>query len=211
MKIGLYLVWAVMAGFVGLMVLLGYFVSTPAVLSLRQLLLQWAVLLAAAAVFLGLYNLFSVHWDKVNDQSQGWPYSAVLIFFFLVALALGMIFGPDFEVMVLLFNYVQLPIEAGLMALLAVSLVVAGFQIVSRRRDLYGVIFVSTALLVLVGNSPLLMGSESVFAHLIGNVRAWIAQVWSAGGARGILLGVALGAAATGMRVIMGADRPYGD
>lgn len=211
MRFGTNLLWAVIAALVGLIVLLGYFVTSQVLLDFRQLLMQWAILVAAAALFMGLINLFIVHWNKVNDQTAGWPYSAILIFFLLVSLALGLIFGPDFEVMLLLFNYVQLPVEAGLMALLAVSLVVAGFRIVSRKRDLFSLLFVFTAVLVLLGNSPWLMGSDSVVAHLIGNVRAWVAQVWSAGGARGILLGVALGAVATGLRVLMGTERPYGD
>jgi len=211
LKIGIYLLWVVIAATVGLIVLLGYFVDTAFILDLRQMLMQWGVLLAAAATFMGLFNLLLVHWNRLNDQTSGWPYSAVLIFFFLVTLFLGLIFGPDFEVIQLLFNYVQLPIEAGLMALLAVSLVVAGFRLMSQRKNIFSLVFILTAILVLIGNSPWLMGSDAVIARLLGNVRAWVAQVWSAGGARGILLGVALGAVATGIRVLMGAERPYGD
>jgi hypothetical protein len=210
LKIGIYLLWVVIAATVGLIVLLGYFVNTAIILDIRQMLMQWGVLLAAAAIFMGLFNLLLVHWNKLNDQTPGWPYSAVLIFFFLVTLFLGLIFGPDFEVILLLFNYVQLPIEAGLMALLAVSLVVAGFKMMSHRKNLFSLVFILTAILVLIGNSPWLMGSDAVIAQLLGNVRAWVAQVWSAGGARGILLGIALGAVATGIRVLMGAERPYG-
>jgi len=211
LKIGIYLLWVVIAATVGLIVLLGYFVDTAIVLELRQLLMQWAVLLAAAAVFMGLFNLLIVHWNKLNDQTPGWPYSAVLIFFFLVSLFLGLIFGPDFEVMLLLFNYVQLPIEAGLMALLAVSLVVAGFRLMSHRKDIFSLVFILTTVLILIGNSPWLMGSDAVIARLLGNIRAWVTQVWSAGAARGILLGMALGAVATGIRILTGAERPYGD
>ncbi|NIM96159.1 MAG: hypothetical protein GTO18_20875 [Anaerolineales bacterium] len=211
MRISIHFIWAAIAALIGIIILLGYFVNVPALDTVRVLLMQWAGILAAAAVFLGLYNLFLVHWNKVNDQTPGWPYSAVLIFFFLVTLALGLIFGPDFEIMGLLFRYVQLPIETGLMALLAISLVVAGFRLVAKRKDAVSIVFIVTALLVLIGNSPWLMGSESIIAHLLGNVRAWVAQVWSVGGARGILLGIALGAVATGLRVILGADRPYGD
>jgi hypothetical protein len=211
LKIGVYLLWVVIAALVGIVVLLGYFVNAEIILDLRQMLIQWAVLLAAAAIFMGLFNLLIVHWNKLNDQTPGWPYSAVLIFFFLVTLFLGLIFGPDFEIIQLLFNYVQLPIEAGLMALLAVSLVVAGYRMMAQRRDFFNLVFILTTILVLIGNSPWLMGSDSVIAHLFGNVRAWVSQVWAAGGARGILLGVALGAVATGIRVLMGAERPYGD
>jgi hypothetical protein len=45
---------------------------------------------------------------------------------------------------------------------------------------------------------------------VVRDLRAWISQVWAAGGARGILLGVALGATATGLRVLLGTERPYG-
>jgi len=45
---------------------------------------------------------------------------------------------------------------------------------------------------------------------LIAEIRSWILGVPAVGGARGILLGVALGTIATGIRILMGADRPYG-
>jgi hypothetical protein len=211
LKIRLNLIGVGIAFILGMIVLLGYFITSSFLLDLRELLMQWAAVLAAAALFLGLFNLFTVHWNKVNDQTQGWPYSAVLIFLFLVTLVLGVIFGPDFEVMILLFNYVQLPIEVGLIALLAVTLVYAGFRFISDRRDPISLIFIFTVLLVLLGNSPWLLGSETMVSGLITNMRAWVAQVWSVAGARGILIGVALGAVTTGLRVILGADRPYGE
>jgi len=37
-----------------------------------------------------------------------------------------------------------------------------------------------------------------------------LAGIPAVAGARGILFGVALGTVATGLRVLMGADRPYG-
>jgi hypothetical protein len=203
--------WAAIAIFVGAVVLLGYFFTGSTLFSVRELLLQWATLIAAGAIFVGLLNLFTVHWNKVNDQTEGWPYSAILIFFFLVTLVLGIIFGPDFEVLILFFNYIQLPIEAALMALLAVTLIVAGFRIVSQRRDVLSAIFIGTALLILLGNSPWLLSNDSGITRLMSSLRAWLAQVWAVGGARGILIGVALGATATGLRVLFGADRPYGE
>jgi hypothetical protein len=219
LKVGIRLLWASVAVLVGFIVLLGYFVTTPFLTGLRTILMQWAVILAAAALFLGLFNLFTVHWNKVNDQTEGWPYSAVLIFCFLVTLTLGLIFGPDFSgmfdtnfnVMQFLFDYVQLPIESALMALLAVSLVVAGFRLLSQRRNVFSLIFIGSAILALLGSSPWIMGSASGPAQWIGNVAVWVAQVWSVAGARGILLGVALGAAATGLRILIGSDRPYGE
>jgi hypothetical protein len=210
-KIGPYLLWAASAVVAGIFVLLGYLIENQVILSLRLVLMRWAVLLAAVALLLGLYNLLIVHWQKVSEQETGWPYSAVLILAFLVTLVLGLVFGPDNEVVLLLFNYIHLPVEASLMALLAVSLVVAGFRIVSHRRDVVSLVFVGTAVLILLGTGPWPIAGESEFRFLLGELRNWIAQVWAAGGARGIVLGVALGAVVTGLRVLLVVDRPYGD
>ena len=211
MKIGNYLIWAAVAVGAGIIVLLGYFVELPLILETRASLMHWAVILAAAAVFMGLINLMMVHWRKISTQSKGWVYSALLIIFLLETLVLGLIFGPDHKLVLLLFTYIQLPVEISLMGILAVVLVVAGYRLIQRRRDMLSMVFMGTALLVLVGTLPWMIGGEGVIVRILGEIRAWLTQVWAVAGARGILLGVALGAAATGLRVLLGADRPYGD
>ena len=40
-------------------------------------------------------------------------------------------------------------------------------------------------------------------------LKAWLLQVLGTGGLRGIVLGVALGTLATGLRLLLGQDRPY--
>jgi len=42
-------------------------------------------------------------------------------------------------------------------------------------------------------------------------IKDWILDVPALAGARGVLLGVALGTVATGLRVLLGIDRPYVD
>ena len=211
MKVRTNLVFAATAVGSGIFVLLGYFIDHEVILTLRLILMRWSVLLAAVALFLGLFNLLTVHWSKVSEQEKGWPYSAVLILAFLVTLILGLWFGPDNQTLLMLFNYIQLPVEASLMALLAISLAVAGFRLVSRRRDPFSLIFVVVAMLVLLGTGPWLVASDSDVYIMLGQLRNWVAQVWASGGARGILLGVALGAILTGLRVLLAVDRPYGD
>jgi hypothetical protein len=196
---------------VGIVVLLGYFIEQPLILETRATLMQWAVILAAAAVFMGLLNLLLVHWSKISSQTKGWGYSALLIVFLLETLVLGLIFGPDHNLVLLLFTYLQLPVEISLMAILAVVLVVAGYRLILRRRDMLSMVFMGTALVVLLGTLPWVVSGEGAIIRTLGEMRAWITQVWAVAGARGILLGVALGAATTGLRVLLGADRPYGD
>ena len=220
MKIGTYLLWAAMAVGTGIIVLLGYFVQLdqiPAdglirnIFELRLLIMRWAVLLAAVSLGIGLFNLFLVHWTKVSEQGTGWKYSALLIITFLVTLILGLVFGPDSQVVLFLFNSIQLPVETSLIALLAITLSLAGFRLVAQRRDLISLVFVGTALLVLIGSGPGILSTENLFFGFFAGLRNWLVQVVAAGGARGILLGVALGSIVTGLRVLLAVDRPYGE
>ncbi len=220
MKIGTYLLWAAMAVGTGIIVLLGYFVQIdqiPAdsllgsIFELRLLIMGWAVLLAAVALGIGLFNLFLVHWTKVSGQVPGWKYSAILIVAFVLTLLLGLILGPDSRVVLFLFNSIQLPVETSLMALLAITLTLAGFRLVALRKDLISLVFVGTALLVLIGSGPGILSTEGLFFSFFAGLRNWLVQVAAAGGARGILLGVALGSIVTGLRVLLAVDRPYGE
>lgn len=211
MRSGLHYLWTALAILFGSLVLLGYLVDLPALHTIRGMLMQWAVVLAAAALLLGLVNMLSVHWNKVGAQEKGWPYSALLLLTLLTTFILGLIFGPDSSLLLTLFNDIQQPVEASLVALLAVTLTVAGFRVVARRRNLAGVVFAVSALIVLLGTGPWLIGGDGGLFLTVGELRAWWSQVWAAGGARGLLLGVALGATMTGLRVLLGSDRPYGD
>jgi hypothetical protein len=192
----------------GVLVLAGYFITLPVLVALRITLLNWAMILAAFALFVGVGNLILVHGSKVRRKQKGLVYSFILIVSLAVTLLLGLILGPDHPTVIKIFNSVQLPIETSLMALLAVTLTYASIRLLRRRLNMISVIFLVTALLVLLGTAPLpFLGSIPVLGDLI---RPFIAQVLAAGGARGILLGVALGTLTTGLRILFGADRPYG-
>jgi hypothetical protein len=105
------------------------------------------------------------------------------------------------------FKYIQLPIETSLMALLVVTLTYASIRLLRRHLNLLSVIFLITAWLMLVGMAPWPFLGDVPFVSDI--VRPIIAQVPAAAGARGILLGVALGTLTTGLRILFGSDRPY--
>ena len=74
-----------------------------------------------------------------------------------------------------------------------------------RGVTLIGIIFSLTIFFVL--SATAILAWEPL--PMIGELRDWISQVWSLAGMRAILLGVALGAIMTGLRVLIGADRPY--
>jgi hypothetical protein len=192
---------------VGVLVLLGYFIPIEPLLTLRATLLQWGVILAGFALLAGVLNLFQVHWSRVKSGQSGSFYSFFLILSLVLTLALAGYYDPTSPVSGWIFSNIQLPVESSLLALLTIVLIYAGVRLLRRRLNALSVIFLLTALVVLLGTAPLLIvGEVPVFT----SIRNIIVQIPAVAGARGLLLGIALGAIATGIRVLMGVDRPYG-
>lgn len=194
---------------VGFIVLFGYFVEFPTLVVMRQVLLQWAVALAAVALLVGVVNLLSVHFRKVSGKKSGSPYSLLLIVSLILTFGIGVFFGPKSAWSLWIFNHIQVPVESSLMGLLAVVLVFASARILWRRVNMFSLVFLATVLVMLLGAAPI-FGVEIPGLHGPQGLRALIAQVPAVAGARGILLGIGLGTIATGLRVLMGTDRPYG-
>jgi hypothetical protein len=188
----------------GILILGGYFF--PPLAGMQTLLLNWAIILTGVAVLVGILNLISVHADKVRRGQKGGVYSALLVISLLVTFFLGIILRPEHGAMQIVMNAIIFPVEAALMGILTISLLYAAIRLLRRRVDLMSILFLLTAVFLILGSATLPFGDIPV----IGTVARWVTQIWVLGGVRGILIGVALGALTTGLRVLFGADRPYG-
>jgi hypothetical protein len=194
----------------GLIVLAGYFIELPLLVLLRDVFLRYTVILAAIALVVGVANLLFVHWRKMNSAQGGSSvYSLLLIVSLVITAIVAGLLGPTNSLALWIYQYVQLPVESSLMALLTVVLVVVAARMLRRSANWFNLLFLVTALIMLAGAVPL-FGVNVPGLHGTGGLREWIASVPSVAGGRGLLLGIALGTIAVGLRVILGADRPYG-
>jgi len=207
--------WAI-ALLTGSIVLAGYFLrqTVPMLGKVEVLVLQWAVSLAALALLVGVLNLVAVHWRKVKTGKTASIYSGVLIASLLITVAVTAWKGPTGSWSLWILNNIQIPIEASLVALLAIVLAYTAARMFRYRVNTMTILFMAIIVIILLGTAPL-YGTSKVTAlkdvsSLFKQLASWITQTWSTAGARGILLGVALGTIATGLRILLGADRPYG-
>jgi len=197
---------AIIAVASGLLVLLGYFF--PGIFGgIQSILIGWAIVIAAFALLFGIFNLAMVHWKKINTEGQNNIYSIVLLISLIITIVVGIFSGPTGTWSLWLFNTFQVPVEVSLLAVLAVVLAYAGVRLLGRRPKWYTILFLATVLLVLLGSVPLFLIGEIA---PLSALRSWLSQVPAVAGARGLLLGVALGTVATGIRILIGTDRPYG-
>jgi hypothetical protein len=227
----------VIAMIAGWITLLGYFWKFA--LPLRTLLVSWVVILGAVAVCLGALNLGAVHLKKIFQGGRGWPYSVFVILGLLIGLSAGLApvlmpvldnisgatpstvatgLGNPYSQWV--YRYLQAALGAAISGLIVFFLVFAGFRLLRRRSwRLTSVVFIIVAILSLIGMAPFfnldLADLPVTGQYTLNAVRTWpwiwLSQVPAVAGARGLLLGIALGAIATGLRVLLAIDRPYGE
>ncbi len=196
---------AVMMG-TGFIVLLGQFTqvdvfNTLYLPQLSSLFVNWASILFAFALVLGLLNLLAVHINRIRQRIEGWTYSLVLLATVFVVLCAGLS-GVNSLSLNWIFRNVQVPLQATLLSLLVFFIASAAFR-AYRTGSRAVLVMLVVAVIVLLGQMPL---GDSLSLELVG-VSQWIRDVPAVAGARGILLGVALGTIATGLRIILGVER----
>ena len=216
------------AFFAAILLLTGYFIDMPFLQSLQAQFLNWAIILTGIAMLMAIWNLLKTHWARLNldfekktseDNETPAPqtrrrtpkvkrdiYSAFLLIGFIITFLVGLWLtpaNPDFQKAA---ASIQIPIETTLFALLSVVLLTTAFNFFKYNRTVMGIIFMSSVVLFLIlGSGTLHNLAENLW---LKDIIAIINQLPLAG-ARGILIGIALGSIITALRQILGSDRAY--
>ena len=161
-----------------------------------DVLLRLLVILLALSIVFGIVNLLILHIRRMTD---GRLLSGILLASFGGTIGWHILLDGDTT----LLEAIQLPIESALAALLCVTLVAGGARILSKRSDIWGLLFVLVVVVVLLGSLP--------FPELapIAAFHDWLMRVPVQAGARAILLGIALGSSVVGLRALLGQDRSF--
>jgi hypothetical protein len=173
-------------------------------LSLGRLMISWASFLAATALILGVFNLFSHHLRRL---AKGNLYSAVLVVSMILVWASPLLnFVVEDDWATTMFNWIQAPLEAAVASLLLFFLVFAGIRLMKRGEGrIWTALFGISALVTLVAAIAL----PTPLQGPMQTVKTAIDEVIVVGGVRGILIGVALGTITMSIRILAGAERPY--
>ena len=188
-----------------LVVLAGYLLPIPLLTYYRDRLVEWAVIVAAFAFVLGLFNVLRVHGGRVIRLRKGWFYSLVLLLAALAAWIPPVLYGPSGTPTQQMLDYVIGPLGASLAALVAFTLALAAFRLLRARRSVGAVFFILIVAVTLLGSTPF------IDLGWLADVRDWIVNVPGMAGGRGLLLGAALGTVITALRVFIGSDRPHSE
>lgn len=191
---------------VGVFMVVEHFSPHPLVQDQAKRFTQWGIIIGAFTYIFALTNLVVSNLGKVVRREQDWGYKVVLLLGMLVMLVVGFGWGgagagkPAYW----LYHNIYRPLSASMFALLAFFIASAAFR-AFRARNLEAGLLLGAALLVMAGRVPL---GELLSSHT-PDLMTWIMTVPNNAGKKAILIGAALGAISTGLRVILGLERGH--
>ncbi|RLS93896.1 MAG: hypothetical protein DWI10_03950 [Planctomycetota bacterium] len=215
----------------GAILVVAYF--SPFTTNWSEVVLMWFNILAAVAYVLGAGNLLAVNLEKVSSRRAGWAYALITLVAFASMLTFGLFkiggvpseahpdvpYAGDYEstqsAFGWVYEYMLSPLTATMFALLAFYVASAAFR-AFRAKNLESILLLGTAFIILLAQTAagmFLTGwipADSVFAFLrFDSLRIAITEYIQTAGMRAITIGIAIGIAATSLRLILGVDRSY--
>ena len=190
----------------GLFMIIQYFIPHPIVNNLAGTLQGWAIIVIAFSYVLGSANILRINGEILYRRGQDWPYKLVLVIGFLVMVITGLVGGIEQDSFAndRLFMDIYIPMSATMYSTLAFFIASAAFR-AFRIRTWQAAVLAITAVAVMLGRVPISQFFWSRFPEFVD----WIMNVPNAVAQRGILIGAALGAISTGLKVVLGLERSY--
>jgi hypothetical protein len=197
--------------FVGIFMIGEFFIPHWRYRLITAQFLEWGLVLAAGTFLLGLVNLVQVNLPKVVRREKDWPYKLIMLLTLALTLVVGFAEGGARQeaghVYKWLYDFVFIPLNATMFALLAFYIASAAFR-AFRARNVDAALLLAAAVVVMIARVPL-GESIPIIGDYLPKFMNWIMDVPNIAARRAIFIGAALGAVATGLRVILGIERSH--
>lgn len=201
----------------GMFMLVQFFIPHPIFTSIYTTALRWVYVISVFATAIGIWTLIRLHYRRIIRRSQGWAYSIVVFVGFIATAVTGIIGGQRGKWFVWIFDNISVPLEATMFSLLAFFMASAAYR-AFRARTLDATLLLVSAVLVMFGRVPISdLLYHKIFPDFLTErmpflpeqLTEWIMSTPTMAARRGIMIGAALGAISTSLKVILGIERSY--
>lgn len=218
----------IITGLAGIVLIVSYFI--PVMQVWGEEVTVWFDILAAIAFILGGGNLLKVQLETISSRRPGWGYALVILVSFAIMLTVGLLkigvppaeqypnhpwsgeYDAPASAFGWIFENVYNPLTSTMFALLAFYVASAAFR-AFRAKNIEAMLLLGTAFVVLLGNTAIARLTDGIpdslsflrLDQVVANTMSYI----TTGAFRAITIGIAIGVAATALRVLLGIDRPY--
>ncbi|RME82375.1 MAG: hypothetical protein D6785_07925 [Planctomycetota bacterium] len=200
---------------VGIFMILKYFLPMIWVEVIASEIEQWGLIVISFAFLLGMLNILRIHLKNISRKGDDWFYSSVMVISLLGVLFIGLFerwyYGRLTENTLFdafIYKFLLVPLSSTMFALLAFFIASAAFR-AFRARTLEATLLLLAGTFVMIGRVPLGIALGKWIHLPFGDFAAFIMETFNKAGQRGIIIGAAMGIIATGLRVILGIERPY--
>ncbi|MEE9552663.1 MAG: hypothetical protein V3W18_00085 [candidate division Zixibacteria bacterium] len=188
----------------GMIMLIQFFVPSGFSSDVRSEITDWAQIIYAFALIVGVVGLFKYHITRISRKEEGWVFNMVTVSSLVFMAFLGFVFGRgDGSPFMWFFNHMMAPMQASVFSLLAFFVASAAYRGFQAKN--------TEAILLLLSTVFIMFGIASLGSSipLFSDIANWILVNPSMTARRGIFIGVGLGTIAVSLRVILGVERTY--
>ena len=192
---------------VGVIAVLDYYTGIQLVTDTFTVIKNWGVVLQGFALGLGAVNLLRVHGRRVSQRTRtDWMFSAWLLVMMVVFVVFGLGTGQYDQGATYswLYNAIYLPLGSTMYSSLAFYMAYGAYKVLRARNFEASLLFI-TAVLVILGNTPIFPAIYPGFFHM----REWIFGPIVSGAYRGVRIGIGMGAVVLGIRTLLGMETGY--
>ena len=193
---------------VGIIAIGDYYTGIEAVTQTFNVIKNWGIVLQGFALGLGAVNLLRVHGKRISERRGGtdWYFSAWLLLMLAVHIILGLVTGryEQGETYSWLYNAIYLPLGSTMYSSLAFYMAYGAYKVLRARNFDAALLFI-TAVLVIIGNTPMFPAIYPGFFHM----REWIFGPIVSGAYRGVRIGIGIGAVVLGIKTLIGMETGY--
>lgn len=189
--------------FVGLFMIVQYYVPHPSIQTPKGYLLQWKVPLNGFIILLAIVGIVTMHARKILKREKRWGFSTITLISMAAMIFVGFWKGTaDGSIFSDWFIYLITPIEATMFSLLAFFVASAAFR-AFRARTVGATVLLVSAAVVMLGLIPAVEDAVPI----IGSISEFILEYPNTAAKRAILIGVSLGAISVALKNIFGIDK----
>ncbi len=201
----------------GVFMLIQFFIPHPVFAGLYEGAHKWVIVIGVFAVVIGIGTLIRLHYKRITRRSAGWIYSIVVLIGLVATAAAGIAGGPRGKWIGWISVNILESLDATMFSLLAFFIASAAYR-AFRARTFEATLLLVAALVVMFGRVPIgdflwqnIMPQSLVdkAPFLPENVVEWIMSGPNTAARRGIMMGAALGAISTSLKIILGIERSY--
>ena len=190
----------------GVAMMVQFLIPHPISVGFYDMTTKWFRIVLAFALVLGTGSLIMYHIDKLQRRRQGWYYSIVTLIAAatttVIGLGWGIKSGSIFQDVI--FSNLLVPLNASMFAILAFYMASAAYR-AFRARTKEAALLLVAAFIVMLGMVPI---GAAIWGKL-PDLAEWVLSVPNMAAKRAILFGIALGAIATSLKVILGIERGW--